>query len=144
MRDQALRQREAVAHAFVGQQLAGVVAHHLVHLDQDAALRIRLERQRLHARIDLSPLFGPVGADCLRPAHEAALERARPGHVGRHQSQRRGNVAAIEGRVDGPEQIGGGVAEGGHGRWAMASEGPDVLKPACRPHAAAPRTAGRA
>ncbi len=70
-----------------------------MHLDQDPVIVLRVKSQRLHMRIDLAPLFRPVSADLFRPTNKAALERARPGDVRRHEGKGGVNVPLIESRV---------------------------------------------
>ena len=76
--DQSLRQGETMAYVLVCQHGSRQVAHNLMHLDQDASVLLQMKSHRLYMRIDLAPLFRPVGAHGLRTFDKTAFERSRP------------------------------------------------------------------
>ena len=102
--DRAAREREPMAHMLIGQNCSTQVTHDLMHLHQHPPGLIRIKRNRLDRRIDLTPLLRPISADFFRPADEAAFKGLRPRYVRSHHSESGVNVSRVEGCVRGTEQ----------------------------------------
>lgn len=82
--DQAGIDGEAMTDVPVEDDRPGQFADNLVYMNQHLAGRFWVERSRFNARVDLRPLLGPVGADLLMTASEAAFEGLWPDDVRGH------------------------------------------------------------
>jgi len=82
--DQAVFDGESVADVFITKNDPVQVAHDLMHIDQDSASTLWMERNRLDLRVNLGPLLRPVSSHFMMTAYEAPLKRPRPCHVRRH------------------------------------------------------------
>ena len=85
--------------ARIGQHGSRQVAHDLMHLDQNASVLLLMKRDRFHVRVDLAPLFRPVGADGFVALDETAFECSGPSYVRSHGGEGGVNVSRVEGCV---------------------------------------------
>lgn len=83
----------------IGENGSGQVTHDLVHVDQDTPVSLPMEGNRLDTRIDLGPLFRPVGPDRLMTTNITAFEGFQPRHVRSHRRKGSVNVPRAEGRI---------------------------------------------
>jgi hypothetical protein len=67
-----------VPHVLIGRHGSSQIAHHLMHVDQNAPGVIRVEGHWLHVRIHLAPLLRPVSTDCFGSEDKAAFEGSGP------------------------------------------------------------------
>ncbi len=103
--DQAVLDRETVTDLFITKNGSVSVAHHLMDLDQNATFSIGLKRDRLDMRIDLGPLFCPVGTDRIVTTNDASLEGARPCDIRGHGGECGCKVARVKRGVSRAEQF---------------------------------------
>lgn len=88
-----------VMHHRIGHDLAGKVAHDLVHGDVDKTVVAKLDRHGLYTWIDLLPLRLPVGLHGFPAMDVATLECPRPPHVDGHPLGHESAVTRVEGGV---------------------------------------------
>ena len=94
-----------MTHTLIGKNGANQITHDLMHLDQDPSIVLWVKGQRLHSRVNLTPLLRPVSADFVWAADKTAFERSRPSHVRRHEDEGGGDVPRVESRVGCTEQF---------------------------------------
>ena len=92
-----------MAHVPIGNHGSSQVAHDLMHIDQNMPGILRVKRNRLDVRIDLTPLLRPVSANLFWSTDKTAFERFRPSHVRGHEGKGGVDVARVEGSVRGAE-----------------------------------------
>jgi hypothetical protein len=103
--NQAAINGEAMTDVFIGYNGSSHVTNDLMHFYQDPIGVLRVKSNRLHMRIDLAPLLGPISAHLFRPLYETAFERSRPRHVWRHQGEGSIDIPRVKGRVGCAEQL---------------------------------------
>ncbi len=88
-----------MTNVLVGEHRASQVAHDLMHVDQNLRSILVIKGNRLNVWIDLTPLFGPVGADLVMSMGKTAFKRLRPSHVGSHEGESSTNVTRVKGHI---------------------------------------------
>jgi hypothetical protein len=103
--NQALRNREPMAHVLVGKNCSSQVAHDLMHIDQDMLGPLRVKSDRLDEWVDLGPLLAPVSADLFVSTDKTAFERSRPNHIRSHEGEGGVDVPRVESCVGRAEKF---------------------------------------
>ena len=94
-----------MTNVLVGKHRTNQVANDLMHVDQNLRIILGIKGNRLNAWINLTPLFGPVCADFVRPTDKTALKRFRPSHIGSHEGEGSTNVTPVESRIRCAQQL---------------------------------------
>lgn len=89
----------------VGQKVSSQVVDHLMDLDQDLSVGLRVKREWLDVRVDFAPLLGPVSTDFVRASDVVSFECSWPRDIRRHEGESRINVPRIESGVGRAEQF---------------------------------------
>ena len=84
----------------IDDELAGLVANDLMHLDGNPAVIFCRERLRLNDWVESLQLMIPVSADRIVSMEARAFQRVRPIDVAMHQVQHGFEVTPIEGLVE--------------------------------------------